>query len=73
MKKLFYVAAVALIALTACGGKKASAQKEAAAQPEQTKSLVASTEEGAMFTDLIAECEKLGDYVVNVVEARTGL
>ncbi len=28
---------------------------------------------GAMFTDLIAECEKLGDYVVNVVEARTGL
>ena len=28
---------------------------------------------GAMFTDLISECEKLGDYVVNVVEARTGL
>ena len=28
---------------------------------------------GAIFTDLISECEKLGDYVVNVVEARTGL
>ena len=27
---------------------------------------------GAMFTDLISECEKLGDYVVNVVEARIG-
>ena len=25
-----------------------------------------------MFTDLINECEKLGDYVVNVVEARLG-
>ena len=23
--------------------------------------------------DLIAECEKLGDYVVNVVEARMGM
>ncbi len=27
---------------------------------------------GTMFTDLISECEKLGDYVVNVVEARLG-
>jgi hypothetical protein len=27
---------------------------------------------GAMFTYLISECEKLGDYVVNVVEARIG-
>ena len=27
---------------------------------------------GTMFTDLINECEKLGDYVVNVVEARLG-
>ena len=27
---------------------------------------------GTMFTDLISECEKLGDYVVNVVEARMG-
>ena len=26
---------------------------------------------GSMFMDLINECEKLGDYVVNVVEART--
>ena len=23
--------------------------------------------------DIIAECEKLGDYVVNVVEARMGM
>ena len=28
---------------------------------------------GTMFTDLISECEKLGDYVVNVVEARMGM
>ena len=27
---------------------------------------------GSMYMDLINECEKLGDYVVNVVEARTG-
>lgn len=27
---------------------------------------------GTMFTDLVSECEKLGDYVVNVVEARLG-
>ena len=27
---------------------------------------------GTAFTDLICECEKLGDYVVNVVEARYG-
>ncbi len=27
---------------------------------------------GTMFTDMINECEKLGDYVVNVVEARLG-
>ena len=25
---------------------------------------------GTMFTDLVGDCEKLGDYVVNVVEAR---
>ena len=25
---------------------------------------------GTMYMDLIQECEKLGDYVVNVVEAR---
>jgi phosphate:Na+ symporter len=25
-----------------------------------------------MYMDVIAECEKLGDYVVNVVEARMG-
>ena len=28
---------------------------------------------GSMYMDLINECEKLGDYVVNVVEARTGV
>ena len=28
---------------------------------------------GSMYMDLINECEKLGDYVVNVVEARTGI
>ncbi|MBO4870525.1 MAG: Na/Pi cotransporter family protein [Muribaculaceae bacterium] len=27
---------------------------------------------GTTFTDLVCECEKLGDYVVNVVEARYG-
>ena len=29
--------------------------------------------EGTVYMDLINECEKLGDYVVNVVEARMGL
>ena len=28
--------------------------------------------EGTIYIDLISECEKLGDYVVNVVEARMG-
>ena len=28
---------------------------------------------GSMYMDIINECEKLGDYVVNVVEARTGI
>ena len=27
---------------------------------------------GTMYMDIIQECEKLGDYVVNVVEARMG-
>lgn len=27
---------------------------------------------GTMYTDIICECEKLGDYVINVVEARMG-
>jgi phosphate:Na+ symporter len=27
---------------------------------------------GTIYMDIIAECEKLGDYVVNVVEARMG-
>lgn len=27
---------------------------------------------GTMYMDVVAECEKLGDYVVNVVEARMG-
>jgi phosphate:Na+ symporter len=26
--------------------------------------------EGTMYSDLVSECEKLGDYVVNVVQAR---
>ena len=29
--------------------------------------------EGTVYMDLVNECEKLGDYVVNVVEARMGL
>lgn len=29
--------------------------------------------EGTMYMDIINECEKLGDYVVNVVEARIGM
>ncbi|MCF0179773.1 MAG: Na/Pi cotransporter family protein [Bacteroidales bacterium] len=28
---------------------------------------------GSMYMDLINECEKLGDYVINVVEARAGI
>jgi len=28
---------------------------------------------GTIYMDLINECEKLADYVVNVVEARTGV
>ena len=28
---------------------------------------------GTMYMDLIQECEKLGDYVINVVEARMGM
>jgi phosphate:Na+ symporter len=27
---------------------------------------------GTMFIDMVNECEKLGDYVVNVVQARLG-
>ncbi len=32
-----------------------------------------SYELGAVLSDLIAECEKAGDYVINVVEARLGV
>ena len=28
---------------------------------------------GSMYMDLMNECEKLGDYVINVVEARAGI
>ena len=28
---------------------------------------------GTIYMDIISECERLGDYVVNVVEARMGL
>ena len=27
---------------------------------------------GTMYMDIVGECERLGDYVVNVVEARMG-
>ena len=27
---------------------------------------------GTAYMDIICECEKLGDYVINVVEARMG-
>ena len=27
---------------------------------------------GTMYMDIVSECEKLGDYVINVVEARMG-
>ena len=27
---------------------------------------------GTMYMDIISECEKLGDYVINVVEVRMG-
>jgi phosphate:Na+ symporter len=27
---------------------------------------------GTMFSDIVGDCEKLGDYVVNVVQARLG-
>ena len=67
MKKYIIMAAAAILALTACGNKKASAKQDNAS--EQTKaSLVASTEEGAMFTDFEAvqpdgSVAKLSDYV----------
>ena len=28
---------------------------------------------GTMYMDIVGECEKLGDYVINVVEARMGM
>ena len=28
---------------------------------------------GTLYMDIIGECEKLGDYVINVVEARMGV
>ena len=28
---------------------------------------------GTLYMDIVQECEKLGDYVVNVVEARMGV
>ena len=67
MKQYIILAALAILAVTACGNKKASANKESA--PEQTKaSMVTSTDEGAMFTDFeIAQpngsVAKLSDYV----------
>ena len=28
---------------------------------------------GTMYMDIVGECEKLGDYVINVIEARMGV
>ena len=28
---------------------------------------------GTMYMDIVGECEKLGDFVINVVEARMGM
>ena len=28
---------------------------------------------GTMYMDIVGECEKLGDYVINVIEARMGM
>ena len=68
MKKYTYLAALAIIALTACGGKKTAAKTTPAAPAEQTRNLVASTAEGAMFTDFEipqpdGKVAKLSDYV----------
>lgn len=66
MKKYAILAVLAIIALTACGGKKKAAAKT---DTDQTKaSLVTSTEEGAMFTDFEAtqpdgSVLKLSDFV----------
>lgn len=67
MKKYICMAAVALIALTACGGKKASAQKTLISQP-QAKSITTGTQEGEVFTDFSipqpdGSIAKLSDYV----------
>ena len=67
MKKYFILAAAAMLVLTACGNKKASAKQNNG--QEQTKvSTVAGTDEGAMFTDFEAtqpdgSIAKLSDYV----------
>ena len=65
MKKYIVLAVLALIAVAACGGKKAAKKTDT----EQTKSaMVVSTEEGSMFTDFEIEqpdgsIAKLSDYV----------
>lgn len=65
MKKYTLLAVLALIAVAACGGKKAAKKTDA----EQTKAaMVMSTEEGSMFTDFEIEqpdgsIAKLSDYV----------
>ncbi|MCR5519626.1 MAG: TlpA family protein disulfide reductase [Bacteroidales bacterium] len=69
MRKQLFLAVVAMIAITACGGKKKTAQAANETQAQETKvSMVASTDEGAMFTDFeIAQPDgsvaKLSDYV----------
>ena len=66
MKKYIILAVLALIALTACGGKKKAAANADAAQAGTT--VVTGTDEGAMFTDFEAtqpdgSILKLSDFV----------
>ena len=85
----FTLLAASCAALLACGGNKnaapatdpapAPAPAAAPAPAPETKVSLDSTVDrysyalGTTFIDLVAECEKLGDYVVNVVEARLGI
>ena len=65
MKKYVFFAAIAMLVLASCGGKKAANNSS----NEQTKApMELSTEEGAMFTDFEAtqpdgSIAKLSDYV----------
>jgi len=68
MKRYFVLAAMAVIAMTACGGKKAAKNTDDGQAAQTRTSLVTSTEPGAMFTDFEAvqpdgTTAKLSDYV----------